>query len=98
VADGINTAVIAASDRLGTDLRNSFGPATGTAVSNYDGTGGIVPRDNLGGVNLTTVPKVFIECANMRNVADAALVSSATWQATAAHALAVGLTTFLTRR
>jgi N-acetylmuramoyl-L-alanine amidase len=40
---------------------------------------------------------VFIECANMRNAADAALVTSPRWQATAARAIATGLTTFLTR-
>ena len=36
--------------------------------------------------------KVFIECANMRNAADAALVTSPRWQATAARAIAAGLT------
>jgi N-acetylmuramoyl-L-alanine amidase len=65
VADGPNNAVIGASDLLGTDLRNSFLAGTGEPVSSYDGVNGIQPRDDLGGLNLTTVPKVFIECANM---------------------------------
>jgi N-acetylmuramoyl-L-alanine amidase len=39
---------------------------------------------------------VFIECANMRNAADAALVTSARWQARAARAIAAGLSAFLT--
>jgi len=34
-----------------------------------DGTNGIVPRFDLAGVNLTTAPKVLIECGNMRNAA-----------------------------
>jgi N-acetylmuramoyl-L-alanine amidase len=38
---------------------------------------------------------VFIECANMRNAADAARVTSRRWQATAARAIAAGLTAFL---
>ena len=59
---------------------------------------GIQPRDDLGGINLSTVPKVFIECANMRNAADAALVTSPAWQARAARAIAAGLTTFLRAR
>ena len=59
---------------------------------------GIQPRDDLGGINLLTVPKVFIECANMRNASDAALVTSRAWQATAARAIATGLTTFLRSR
>jgi N-acetylmuramoyl-L-alanine amidase len=40
---------------------------------------------------------VFIECANMRNAADAELVTSARWQALAARAIAAGLTAFLVK-
>jgi hypothetical protein len=39
---------------------------TGQNVSTYPGSGGIRPRNDLAGLNLSTVPKVFIECANMR--------------------------------
>jgi N-acetylmuramoyl-L-alanine amidase len=98
VADGINNAIVGPSARLGTDLRNAFGTGTGEQVSTYDGVNGIQPRDDLAGVNLTTVPKVFIECANMRNAADATLVTSPAWQAKAARAIAAGLTRFLTGR
>lgn len=97
VADGINDAIIGPSARLGTDLRNSFAAGTGEPVSSYDGTDGIQPRDDLGGTNLSTVPKVFIECANMRNATDAALITTPAWQAKAARAIAAGLTQFLTR-
>jgi N-acetylmuramoyl-L-alanine amidase len=79
------------------DLRAAFAGGTGEPFSSYDGTDGIQPRNDLAGINLSTVPKVFIECANMRNAADAALVTSPRWQATAARAIADGLTTFLTR-
>ena len=98
VADGINDAIVGPSARLGTDLRNAFAAGTGEPVSSYDGVDGIQPRDDLGGVNLSTVPKVFIECANMRNATDAALVTSPAWQAKAARAIAAGLTRFLTHR
>jgi N-acetylmuramoyl-L-alanine amidase len=97
VADGINDAIVGPSARLGTDLRNAFAAGTGEPVSSYDGVDGIQPRDDLAGVNLSTVPKVFIECANMRDAADAALVTSPAWQAKAARAIAAGLTKFLTR-
>ncbi len=96
VADGINNAIIGPSARLGTDLRNAFEGGTGEPASSYDGVDGIQPRDDLGGTNLSTVPKVFIECANMRNVTDAALLVSPAWQARAARAIAAGLTRFLT--
>jgi N-acetylmuramoyl-L-alanine amidase len=98
VPDGINDAIVGPSARLGTDLRNSFAAGTGEPVSSYDGVDGIQPRDDLAGINLSTVPKVFIECANMRNTSDAALLTSPAWQARAARAIAAGLATFLTAR
>ena len=98
VADGINDAIVGRSAVLGADLRAAFEKGTGEPVSSYDGTDGIQPRDDLAGINLSTVPKVFIECANMRNAADAALVTSSHWQARAARAIAAGLAAFLTAR
>jgi N-acetylmuramoyl-L-alanine amidase len=96
VADGINNAIIGRSGVLGADLRNAFLSGTGEPVSNYDGVNGIQPRNDLGGTNLSTVPKVFIECANMRNSSDASKITSAQWQSAAAQAIAAGLTAFLT--
>jgi N-acetylmuramoyl-L-alanine amidase len=98
VADGINHSIVGPSAILGADLRAAFGKGTGEPVSSYDGVDGIQPRDDLAGINLSKVPKVFIECANMRNAADAALVTSLRWQARAARAIAAGLTAFLAAR
>jgi N-acetylmuramoyl-L-alanine amidase len=98
VADGINNAIVRPSAVLGADLRAAFAAGTGEPVSSYDGVDGIQRRDDLAGVNLSTVPKVFIECANMRNAADAALVTSARWQVRAARAIAAGLTAFVLSR
>jgi N-acetylmuramoyl-L-alanine amidase len=98
IPDGPNDGIIAASEGLGTDLRDAFAAGTGEPVSDYDGVDGIQSRDDLGGTNLSTVPKVFIECANMRNPVDAASVVSTAWQENAARAIAAGLTTFLTGR
>ena len=98
VADGINNAIVRPSAVLGADLRAAFAAGTGEPVSSYDGVNGIQPRDDLGGINLSTVPKVFVECANMRNAADAALVTSPRWQVRAARAIAAALTTFLLSR
>jgi N-acetylmuramoyl-L-alanine amidase len=98
VADGVNNAIVGPSAVLGADLRSAFAAGTHEPVSSYDGVNGIQPRDDLGGINLSTVPKVFIECANMRNATDAARVTSPAWQARAARAIARGLTTFLRAR
>jgi N-acetylmuramoyl-L-alanine amidase len=96
VADDINNAIVSPSQTLGMDLRAAFAAGTGEMYSTYDGVDAIQPRDDLGGINLSTVPKVFIECANMRNAADAALVTSPAWQQLAASSIAAGLTSFLT--
>jgi N-acetylmuramoyl-L-alanine amidase len=98
VADGPNDAIVAPSQVLGADLRTAFAAGTAEPVSDYYGTDGIEARDDLGGINLSTVPKVFVECANMRNATDAALVTTMAWQALAAHAIATGITAFLTNR
>jgi N-acetylmuramoyl-L-alanine amidase len=96
VADGPNDGIIAASHALALDIRTAFLTGTGEPVSSYDGTNGLQPRNDLAGLNLSTVPKVLIECANMRNPTDAALLTTEEWQQSAARALAVGLTAFLT--
>ncbi len=66
-------------------------------ISTYDGVDGLQPRDNLAGLNLTTVPKVLIECGNMRNATDAEMLASVAFQKRAARAIAAAITTFLRR-
>jgi N-acetylmuramoyl-L-alanine amidase len=96
VADGPNNAIISASQILGLDIRAALLTDTVEPVSSYDGINGIQPRNDLAGLNLSTVPKVVIECANMRNPTDATLLTTSQWQQTAARALASGLTVYLT--
>jgi N-acetylmuramoyl-L-alanine amidase len=90
----VNAAIAPASNRFGTLLRDSF-LATGMPVSNYLGTNGIMPRGDLGGLNLSTVPKVFIECGNMRNATDASMMRSAAFQQSAAAAIDAAIVQFL---
>lgn len=92
-----NRAVVAASRDLGVDLRKRFAAATGTAPADYVAGGtGLDVRADLGGLNLTKVPKVFIECGNMRDPRDAALLTDAAWRQRAALGIADGITEFLT--
>jgi N-acetylmuramoyl-L-alanine amidase len=95
VADGPNDHVIAASERFGRDLLQRYAAVTGMPRSTYDGSGGISFRDNLAGLNLTTVPKVLIECGNMRNAIDASRLVSAAFQRKAARAFAEAITEYL---
>jgi N-acetylmuramoyl-L-alanine amidase len=98
VPDGPNDHVIAASKRFGRILLRRYTTVTGIPVSNYDGSGGFAPRDNLAGLNLTTVPKVLIECVNMRNAADAARLVKPSFQRLAAKSMAEAITGFLLSR
>jgi N-acetylmuramoyl-L-alanine amidase len=96
VADGPNNAVIAPSLAFATVLRNTFLADTGMPLSTYDGVDGLEPRDDLAGLNLTTVPKVLIETGNMRNATDAALLITPAFQQSAAEAMAQAITLYLT--
>lgn len=96
VADGTNSHVIVASDRFARVLRGRFKAVTGMPESTYDGIDALQPRDNLAGLNLTTVPKVLIECGNMRNATDATLLVTPAFQRRAAQAMAQAITKFLT--
>ncbi len=98
VADGPNDRVIAASKAFGRVLRQRYLAVTHMPESTYDGVDGITYRDDLAGLNLTKVPKVLIECGNMRNATDAALLVRPSFQRLAAKAFAEAITRSLRRR
>ncbi|MER7955294.1 N-acetylmuramoyl-L-alanine amidase [Streptomyces sp. NPDC096030] len=90
------TKIVGPSRDLGEDIARHFARATGTAPANYLGEGtGLDVRDDLGGLNLSTVPKVFVECGNMRDSKDAALLTNAAWRQKAAQGIADGIGTYL---
>ena len=95
VADGPNDAVITSSGQFGADVRQAFLSGTSMPESTYDGVNGIAQRDDLAGLNLTTMPKVLIECGNMRNATDAALLTSTAFQEQVARALEAAIIRFL---
>ncbi|MFF6774664.1 N-acetylmuramoyl-L-alanine amidase [Streptomyces sp. NPDC012637] len=88
--------IVGPSRTLGEKLVSHFARATGSAPSNYIGSGtGLDVRDDLGGLNLSTVPKVFLECGNMRDPKDAALLTDAAWRQKAAQGIANGIGAYL---
>jgi N-acetylmuramoyl-L-alanine amidase len=95
VADGPNHGVIASSARLAADVRAAMIAGTAMPVSNYDGKDGTKLRDDLAGLNLTTVPKILIEVGNMMNTADAAMLTSAAFQQQVAGVLLRAIVMFL---
>lgn len=89
-------AIVGPSRDLGERVAGRFVAVTGSAPSNYIGDGGgLVTREDLGGLNLSTVPKVFIECGNMRDSKDAALLTSGAWRQKAAQGISEGIVSFL---
>ncbi len=98
VADGPNDQVIRSSERFGDDVRAALLKHTSMPEADYYGTHGIEPRDDLAGLNLTTVPKVLIECGNMPNPTDARLLTTPRFQRQLAAAFEDAIVTFLTRR
>jgi len=96
IADGYNNKVIASSFRFGRYVHAAFLSYTPMRVANYYGHDGYIARDDLAGLNLTTVPKVLIECGNMPNAADAALLTSPSVQRQIARALDAAIVRFLT--
>jgi N-acetylmuramoyl-L-alanine amidase len=95
VIKGHNEKVVPQSRRLGLDIRNAFHQGTGIPYSSYLGKNGLDVRSDLGGLNVATVPAVFIECGNMRNAGDAAKMKSAAGRQRMAEALAQGFEKFL---
>ncbi|NLU70135.1 N-acetylmuramoyl-L-alanine amidase [Streptomyces sp. HNM0574] len=91
-------AVAGPSRALGTRLATAFEEATGARPAGYAGDGeGLDTRGDLGGLNLSTVPKVFLECGNMRDPQDARALLDPAWRDRAARGIADGLQAHLGR-
>lgn len=89
---GLNTAIVGPSTTLAADVRDGYNAGTGEPEATYVGADqGIVARNDLGGLNLSQIPKVFIECLNMRQSTDAARAQDPNYRQQAATAIAAGL-------
>ncbi|MEU4896569.1 N-acetylmuramoyl-L-alanine amidase [Streptomyces sp. NPDC044780] len=94
--DADTSAITTPSRHLGERLLDRFVKATGSEPAQYIGDGsGLDVRGDLGGLNLSTVPKVFIECGNMRDAQDAAQLTDPAWRERAGRGIAQGITDFL---
>ncbi|MEU9867367.1 N-acetylmuramoyl-L-alanine amidase [Actinomadura sp. NPDC048021] len=92
---GGNRGIVAPSARLGTAIRDAYRSGTSMPYADYLGKDGLDRRDDLGGLNMSTVPAVFIECGNMKNPGDAARMSSAAFRQIMAESLAEGFEDYL---
>ncbi|MFE1952439.1 N-acetylmuramoyl-L-alanine amidase [Streptomyces sp. NPDC059524] len=90
--------IVGPSKDLGERIVGKFVQFTEMGPSNYVGDRtGLDTRSDLGGLNLSTVPKVFIECGNMRDSQDAGKLTSGSWRQKAAQGISAGIVSFLRR-
>jgi N-acetylmuramoyl-L-alanine amidase len=90
----LNSAQGAPSVKLATTLRNVVRSA-GFSTANYLGKSGLFGRPDLGGLNLSTRPTALIECGNMRNASDAAMMTSSAGRQKIANAIAAGIIAYV---
>lgn len=88
------TEIAKETDRLAAAVRDGM-VDNGFHVSNTLGKNGLWARSDLGGLNLSLRPTVMVECGNMRNADEAALMSSAAGQQRYAEGLARGILAYL---
>ncbi|MBJ7354758.1 MAG: N-acetylmuramoyl-L-alanine amidase [Thermoleophilaceae bacterium] len=91
---GYTGPIVKPSYALAKDVRASL-DAAGLVRANYIARNGMIARKDLGGLNLSKVPKVLTELGNMRNAGDARHLKSAKWREHVARALRSGLAKYL---
>ncbi|MBO0840266.1 MAG: N-acetylmuramoyl-L-alanine amidase [Sciscionella sp.] len=79
---------------LATDLRDVL-QGNGFSPANYIGSDGLYGRSDLAGLNLSDRPSALVECGNMRNSADADVLSSDSGKQRIAAAIATAIEKYL---
>ncbi|MEV6769887.1 N-acetylmuramoyl-L-alanine amidase [Nocardia sp. NPDC051030] len=82
------------SIRLATAIRDSMVGA-GLSTSTYVGSDGMNPRADLAGLNFAERPAALVECGNMRDPDDAALIESPDGRARFASAITSAVMAYL---
>ena len=93
---GLTDNIYSSSGRLASDVRDAVRRGTAMPTSDYAGSNGYMTSAAYGGLNLAQVPAMFIECGNMRNSTDAALLESSTFRDQLATAMVAGISAFVT--
>lgn len=95
--EGLTEEIVEPSQVLAEDIHREYLEAADVPVADYLADDGLDERTDLGGLNLSTVPKVFLEAGNMRHPEDAELLEDPEWREQAADAIARGLAAYLMR-
>ena len=91
----LNEAQAGPAMQFGKIMRDQL-VASGMQPSTYRGTKGLYGRADLAGLNLAQHPSILIEMGNMKNSADAAVLTSADGKARYAAAVTQGIAAYLT--
>jgi N-acetylmuramoyl-L-alanine amidase len=92
---GLTDDIAGSSRRLALAIRRAYRAGTGLPYATYIGERGLAVRSDLGGLNLSNVPKVFVETGNLRNAEDAMLLAEGSFRQRIARSLARGLEAYL---
>jgi N-acetylmuramoyl-L-alanine amidase len=68
---------------------------SGLVPSTYVGSNGLNPRSDIAGLNLAQYPSILVECGNMKNPADSALMKTPEGRQKYADAVVRGIAAFL---
>lgn len=69
--------------------------ASGIPPATYIGSGGLDARSDIAGLNLAQFPSILVECGNMKNPVDSALMKTPDGQQKYAEAIARGVAAYL---
>ena len=90
----LNAAQSGPSVQLAKVMRDQLA-ASGIPPATYIGQGGLNPRSDIAGLNLAQYPSVLVECGNMKNPVDSALMKSPEGRQKYADAIVRGIAGFL---
>lgn len=90
----LNDAQSGPSVQLATALRDTM-VGRGFTTSTYVGSDGMDPRADLAGLNFSERPTALIECGNMRDPGDAAVIESPDGRARFADAITAAIAAYL---
>ncbi|HVX42875.1 MAG TPA: N-acetylmuramoyl-L-alanine amidase [Mycobacteriales bacterium] len=83
------------SRALAVAVHNQLARDTSLVPATYVGEAGYNVRSDLAGLNLSTRPSILVECGNMRDAGDAAILSAASGRQQIAQAIAAGIRAYL---
>ena len=90
----LNAAQAGPAVRFAQVMRDQLA-ASGLTPSTYIGSGGLLGRADLTGLNLAEYPSILVECGNMKNPQEAQAMSSAEGRQAYANAITKGIVAYL---